>query len=145
MSNEGLLRSVPTEGTDTKLNDSKFLSRVFDFEVTNVEAVELERLAPGGAGDARHFEVHGHEDSVSDDASEVTEGEGLKGMQRPWFSPSRRSVPGAKPDISEQNSILSSYRDFVLERESWVEERLKFVFEWRVETLLPKPNGELQA
>lgn len=61
MGDEGLLEWVPAKGADTELNDSELLSRIFDFEVANVESVKFEGVAPWRAGDACHFEVDGNE------------------------------------------------------------------------------------
>lgn len=66
MSDEGLLEWVPMKGANTELNDGKLLSRIFDFEVPNIEAVKLEGITPRRAGDARHFEVDGYEIGSSD-------------------------------------------------------------------------------
>ena len=71
MSDEGLLRAVPSERTDAELDDGELFGGVFGLEVANVEAVALQGLSPRGAGDAGHLEVDRHEVRVSDEASEV--------------------------------------------------------------------------
>lgn len=73
MSNEGLLMGIPAEGADAQLNDGEFVSGVFNFEILNIKAVELQGLPPGGAGDAGHFQVDGDKVGVSDVTPEVDE------------------------------------------------------------------------
>ena len=64
---------VPAEGTDAELNDSELLGGVFDFEIPNIEPVELERLPPRSAGDSGHLQVDRNEVGISDKASKVVE------------------------------------------------------------------------
>lgn len=71
MSYERILRRVPTEGTDAKLNNGELLRGVFNFEIPNVESVELERFSPRGAGDSGHLQINRHEVGVSDVAPEL--------------------------------------------------------------------------
>lgn len=58
---EGVLKWVPSEGTDAELDDGEFLGGVFNFEIPDIEAVKLEGLPPGRAGYARHLQVDCHE------------------------------------------------------------------------------------
>lgn len=71
VSDEGVVRGIPAEGTDAELDDGKPASGVPDLEVPDIGAVELEGLAPGGAGDAGHLEVDGHEVRRTDMAPEL--------------------------------------------------------------------------
>lgn len=61
VSNEGETKRVPTKGANTQLNNSKFLGRIFNFKVLDIEAVKLQGLAPWSACDSGHFQVDGHE------------------------------------------------------------------------------------
>jgi len=61
VSNEGETKRVPTKGANTQLNNSKFLGRIFNFKVLDIEAVKLHGLAPWSACDSGHFQVDGHE------------------------------------------------------------------------------------
>lgn len=62
---------VPAEGTNAELKNGEFVGGVFDFEVANIEAVEVEGFSPGGAGDAGHLKVNRHEIGVTDVVSEL--------------------------------------------------------------------------
>lgn len=62
---------IPAERTNAELNNGELLGRVFDFEITNVESVELERLSPRSAGDSGHLQVDGDEVGVSNVAPEI--------------------------------------------------------------------------
>lgn len=61
VSDEGELGRVPAKRTDAELNDGELLGGVLNLEVADVGAIELEGLAPGGAGDAAHLQVDGDE------------------------------------------------------------------------------------
>lgn len=73
ISNERMLRGVPAEGTDTELDDGELINGIFDLEVANIGAVELEGLPPWSAGDSGHFEVNGDEVRGSDMVAELSE------------------------------------------------------------------------
>lgn len=53
------------------MNDGEPGGGVSDLEVADVGAIELEGLAPGGAGDAGHLEVDGDEVRGADVAPEI--------------------------------------------------------------------------
>ena len=73
MSQEGGDVRVPSERANAKLNNSELVSGVFEFEIANIEPVELESLSPGGAGDSGHFEINCHEIGGTDVLPEVQE------------------------------------------------------------------------
>ena len=77
MSNEGLSVRLPSKRANAELDSGEFLSGVFNFEVLNIKAVELEGLSPGSAGDAGHFQIDGDKVGVFNVEPEVVE-RGLK-------------------------------------------------------------------
>lgn len=61
MREEWVSERIPSEGTDAELNDCEFLGWVFHFEVSDVVAVELQRVSPRSTRHASHLEVYRHE------------------------------------------------------------------------------------
>ena len=73
MSNEGFSLRVPTEGGNAELNDGELFGGIFDLEVPNIGAVELEGFPPGGCGNAGHLQIDGYEIGGADVSSELGE------------------------------------------------------------------------